>query len=94
MVIGGGGGKSCPSRSSVMGKPGLPHRGGGYRFVPPKSWHASEPLPRGPQNGYVDRFGNEWTKGPSRTAGQAFEWDVQHPDGTHTNVSLDGEVTH
>ncbi|MFZ4835209.1 polymorphic toxin type 17 domain-containing protein [Rouxiella sp. Mn2063] len=26
---------------------------------------------------YFDGFGNEWVKGPSRTAGQAFEWDVQ-----------------
>ena len=54
----------------------------------------------------MDRFGNEWTRGPSRTAGQPFEWDVQlgknatkgviwaSPDGAHLNVSLDGEVTH
>lgn len=56
--------------------------------------------------GYLDRFGNEWVKGPSRTVGQAYEWDVQlsrtgnaqigwlSRDGRHVNVSLGGEVTH
>ena len=42
----------------------------------------------------IDKFGNEWTKGPTRTKGQPFEWDVQRPDGTHWNISLDGKVTH
>jgi RHS repeat-associated protein len=79
---------------------------GKVRYVPPKGYSPGQPLPRGRQNGYIDRFGNEWTRGPSRTAGQPFEWDVQlsknatkgvkwaSPDGKHLNVSLDGEVTH
>ncbi|MGD3046301.1 hemagglutinin repeat-containing protein, partial [Xanthomonas oryzae] len=79
---------------------------GRIRYVPPKSYDPSSPLPRGPNNGYLDKFGNEWVKGPSRTAGQAFEWDVQLSrqgkaqlgwatrDGSHLNVSLDGKVTH
>ncbi|MFZ5759522.1 MAG: polymorphic toxin type 17 domain-containing protein [Thermodesulfobacteriota bacterium] len=67
---------------------------GKVRYVPPENWHPSEPLPRGPGGGYKDKFGNEWTKGPSRTKGQPFEWDVQRPDGSHWNVSLDGKVTH
>jgi hypothetical protein len=79
---------------------------GRIRYVPPKGYRPSMPLPRGTQNGYIDRFGNEWVKGPSRTEGQAFEWDVQlsdsgramigwmSRDGAHVNVSLDGEVTH
>nr|WP_276568327.1 polymorphic toxin type 17 domain-containing protein [Xanthomonas euvesicatoria] len=79
---------------------------GRIRYVPPKSYDPSSPLPRGPNNGYLDKFGNEWVKGPSRTAGQAFEWDVQLSrqgkaqlgwatrDGSHLNVSLDGRVTH
>ncbi|MFC3198168.1 polymorphic toxin type 17 domain-containing protein [Parapedobacter deserti] len=58
------------------------------------------------EGGYVDKFGNIWKKGPSRTAGQAFEWDVQlsktgksqlghlSRDGKHLNVSLDGRITH
>lgn len=60
----------------------------------------------GPNKGYIDKFGNEWTKGPSRTKGQEFEWDVQlsptgkaqlgwaSRDGKHLNVSLDGKITH
>jgi hypothetical protein len=56
--------------------------------------------------GYLDEFGNLWTKGPTRTKGEAFEWDVQvadgapkwikdiAKDGTHINVSLTGKVTH
>ncbi len=79
---------------------------GKIRYVPPESYNPSSPLPRGPNNGYIDKFGNEWTKGPSRTQGQAFEWDVQLSkqgrsqlgwatrDGSHLNVSLDGKITH
>jgi RHS repeat-associated protein len=79
---------------------------GRIRYVPPESWDGSTPIPRGPNRGYLDRFGNEWTKGPSRTAGEPFEWDVQLSrtgreqigwttrDGTHANVSLDGKITH
>ncbi|WP_152810488.1 polymorphic toxin type 17 domain-containing protein [Ostreibacterium oceani] len=33
-------------------------------------------MARGPNNGFIDRFGNEWVRGPSRTKGQAFEWDA------------------
>nr|WP_318202174.1 polymorphic toxin type 17 domain-containing protein [Streptomyces sp. SCL15-4] len=83
----------------------LPHSGR-IRFVPDKRVSISAGLPRGPRKGYIDRFGNEWIKGPSRTAGQPFEWDVQlsklgkaklgwlSRDGSHLNVSLDGEITH
>ncbi len=46
---------------------------GKIRFVPDSNYSPSNPLPRGPNNGYLDKFGNEWVKGPSRTAGQAFE---------------------
>ncbi|MFY0402948.1 polymorphic toxin type 17 domain-containing protein [Pantoea dispersa] len=79
---------------------------GKIRFVPDGNYSSSNPLPGGPNNGYLDKFGNEWVKGPSRTAGQAFEWDVQlspkgkaQPcwatrDGSHLNVSLDGKITH
>jgi RHS repeat-associated protein len=83
----------------------LPHSGR-IRFVPPKDLSVNSGLPRGTRKGYIDRFGNEWIKGPSRTAGQPFEWDVQlsklgraklgwlSRDGSHLNVSLDGEITH
>jgi len=56
--------------------------------------------------GYIDKFGNVWKKGPSRTKGQDFEWDVQLSDtgrtkigwatrdGSHANVDLNGRITH
>ena len=84
---------------------------GKIRFVPDKKYRASNDLPTGIMNGkrgFKDRFGNIWTKGPSRTKGQDFEWDVQlsrqgkaqlghlSRDGNkaHLNVSLDGRITH
>jgi len=79
---------------------------GRIRFVQERGYDPNVPLPRGPNRGYLDRFGNEWIKGGSRTAGQPFEWDVQLSrtgrsqlgwvtrDGAHQNVSLDGKVTH
>ncbi|WP_241837234.1 polymorphic toxin type 17 domain-containing protein [Salinivibrio sp. ML290] len=100
---------SCSKKiTSVKGrlkKEQLPTKGK-IRFVPPKGYNPSNPLPKGPQGGFIDRFGNEWVKGPSRTAGQDFEWDVQLSktgrkkigwvtrDGSHANVSLDGRITH
>ncbi|WP_432168467.1 polymorphic toxin type 17 domain-containing protein [Streptomyces sp. bgisy031] len=83
----------------------LPHSGR-IRFVPPENVSVNAGLPRGTRKGYIDRFGNEWIKGPSRTAAQPFEWDVQlsktgraklgwlSRDGSHLNVSFDGEITH
>jgi filamentous hemagglutinin len=78
---------------------------GKIRYVPPKSWTPSQPLPRGPKNGYVDKFGNEWV--PGRGVGKDIkEWDVQlgrnatdgmramSKDGKHVNVSIEGKVTH
>ncbi|WP_392562170.1 polymorphic toxin type 17 domain-containing protein [Orbus sturtevantii] len=79
---------------------------GKIRFVPSQSYHPNQPLPKGNSNGYLDKFLNEWVKGPSRTVGQEFEWDVQlsklgekqlgwaSRDGKHLNVSLDGKITH
>ncbi|MFE4752439.1 polymorphic toxin type 17 domain-containing protein [Streptomyces mirabilis] len=84
---------------------GLPNQGR-IRYVPPKGYNPVNPLPRGRNGGYVDRFGNEWTVGPSRTEGHPFEWDVQlsrqgrekigwlSRDNRHVNVDPFGEVTH
>ena len=92
------------SKKAILKKNQLPIKGK-IRFVPDKEWTPSQPLKK--QNGgYIDRFGNLWTKGPSRTAGEAFEWDVQlskkgieqvgwlSRDNAHINVSLEGEITH
>ncbi len=79
---------------------------GKIRFVPPKNYNPASPLTRGPGGGYIDRFGNEWVRAPSRTTGEAFDWDVQFSnrgkemlgwlslEGNHVNVSLGGHVTH
>jgi RHS repeat-associated protein len=95
-------------RWSVRGRirhSGLPANGP-IRFVPPKGYDPRSPLQRGPNHGYLDRFDNEWVKGPSRTPGDDFEWDVQlsdkgrakighfSTDRNHVNVSMRGVVTH
>jgi len=100
----------CPvSRKAAIKHEGLPTRGR-IRYVPPKNWNQSQRLPTraigGGRRGFVDKFDNVWTRGPSRTAGQSFEWDVQlsksgrqqlgwaSRDGSHLNISLDGRITH
>ena len=77
---------------------------GKIRYVPPKN--KGNTLPRTSTGGYIDRFSNIWTKGPSRTLGEPFEWDVQlskagkrmlgwlSRDRRHINVSPKGIITH
>lgn len=101
---GSGGTSKVVSKKSVLKETKLPTRGK-IRFVPSDNWTPSQPLPK-KNGGYIDKFGNVWTKGPSRTKGQDFEWDVQlsrqgknqlghfSRDGSHLNVSLDGKITH
>ena len=80
---------------------------GKIRFVPHGAWNPSNDLLKSSdRKGIVDKFGNIWRRGPSRTKGQPFEWDVQLSDrgkaklgwasksGNHVNVSLDGRITH
>jgi hypothetical protein len=84
----------------------LPTRGL-YRYVPPKNYHPSRHLPRGPRGGFLDSRGNEWLKGrPTPRDPHPREWDVQlgrnatpgfralSPDGKHVNVGFDGRITH
>ena len=77
---------------------------GKIRYVPPKN--CGNTLPRTSTGGFIDKFGNIWQKGSSRTMGEFFEWDVQlskrgkqmlgwlSRDGSHLNVSLMGIITH
>lgn len=99
------GGAEVATKSQRIKQAMLPNRGR-IRYVPPKRWNPNNPLPEGPGGGYLDRFGNEWVRGRSRTAGESFEWDVQlsqtgrnqigwlSRSGTHVNVNRRSQVTH
>ncbi len=70
-------------------------RGGTHPYVPPKRKDWVKNPKRGAENGYVDIDDNEWVPAPAPSGREEdFHWDVQHPDGTHTNVGVDGEVHH
>jgi len=45
------------STKSRLKDAGLPVSGK-IRFVPPRGYHPSQPLTRGPNKGFIDRFGN------------------------------------
>ena len=75
---------------------------GRIRFIPPK--HGQ--LIGNKKIGFLDKFGNRWVWGSSRTKGEPHEWDVQlsktgrvqlgwlSRDGSHINVSWKGHITH
>ncbi|MDP9386367.1 MAG: polymorphic toxin type 17 domain-containing protein, partial [Actinomycetota bacterium] len=101
---GSGGGAGQPSKRGRLKKAMLPMRGK-FRFIPDKEWDPRSPIRwDNVKKGYVDKEKNVWTKGPSRTPGQPFEWDVQldegsnwrkfSKDGKHLNVTLDGRISH
>jgi len=62
--------------------------GGQRPYVPPKKAHGKPQRVRG--GGFEDASGNVWKWDPSGHAGP--HWDVEHPDGSHTNVAPDGTV--
>jgi filamentous hemagglutinin len=105
-VKGPGQGQGGPSIRSRLNDAELPTTGR-IRYVPPKDYKPTNPLPKGPHGGYLDRHDNEWVKGPPHLTGgrDPFEWDVQLPakggdpifrryskDGKHVNVTIDGEI--
>src|SRR5436853_7389882 len=85
--------KAKPTAEDVLSRLRLP-TSGEVAFVPPRHWRPAQPLPRGEQHGFIDAQGREWTKDPTRTRDEPFEWDVQLADGSHLNVSLTGRITH
>jgi Bacterial toxin 37 len=72
--------------------PGIPTAADG--FTPPKRWNGNKvKSPNGNEYGYPDSKGNVWVPtgaGPKAHGGP--HWDVQHPDGSHTNVYPGGKV--
>ena len=72
---------SIRGRTRAAGLIGLPRDRGPFRYLPPKGYDPSQPLPRGPNGGFMDRDDNEWVEGPAHgiafADGDAREWDVQ-----------------
>ena len=68
--------------------------GGEFPFIPPKNWRPHQPLRKNRSGEYIDLKARRWRKRPTRTQGQAWEWDVQLPNGEHLNIDWDGNVTH
>lgn len=64
--------------------------GGERRYVPPKQKGNPEVVRSPGGKGSIDADGNEWEWARDQHGGPHF--DVQHPDGTHTNVGPDGNV--
>ncbi|MGW5449726.1 polymorphic toxin type 17 domain-containing protein [Streptomyces asiaticus] len=65
---------------------------GRIRFVPPENTSVNAGLLRGPRKGYIDRFGNEWIKGPSRTAGQRGRKPLERLAGWGDHSQVDHGV--
>ena len=100
----GGGGSPPPTTESRLKKAKLPMEGE-FQFDVGKRYRPEEPIPWVKEGrGFKDAKGNVWRKGPSRTPGEPFEWDIQlgkdskwkkySRDGKHINVSLSGRLTH
>jgi hypothetical protein len=63
--------------------PGIPTEEDG--FTPKKKWNGNKVRLRG-HYGYPDNAGNIWVPTNPGNAHGGSHWDVQHPDGSHTNV--------
>jgi hypothetical protein len=76
-------------REDVLDHYHLPHRSSAeFRYEPPGHWRPNTPPP------LVDRHGQEWRQGPSRTPGEDFEWDVQIPAGRVAALKAKGIKVH
>ncbi len=65
----------------------LPIRKGNFPFIPKNNKEGT--IPRTRNGGFLDKKGDAWEWDPKKQ-----EWDVQHPDGSHTNVDSEGNITH
>jgi len=64
--------------------------GGDYPFQPKKGQRLKNPKSITREDGDpIDKHGDRWEWDPVKG-----EWDVNHPDGSHTNVGVDGNITH
>ncbi|MBM3242546.1 hypothetical protein FJZ31_40315 [Candidatus Poribacteria bacterium] len=74
-------------------------------IVPRRGYQPVNPLPKGINGGYIDRFNKEWLKPRGQIVGE-FHWDVQlspvgqqqlgwaSRTGKYINVSQDGRIVH
>ena len=76
-------------RPHLNGKEQYLPKAGPHPYVAPKQKGNPEVV-KTKGGGYVDADGNVWVWDKSGHGGPHY--DVQHPDGTHTNVYPDGEV--
>jgi hypothetical protein len=79
--------QAVSQNSGGIGTPADLPTGGDRPYVPPKDSHGKPKKVRG-KPGYVDEKGNTWEWDRLHKD----HWDVQHPDGSHTNVFPDGSV--
>ena len=61
---------------------------GDYPYISPDK-KSGRPVKLPGSQGYRDKVGDRWVWDPNKQ-----EWDVQHRDGSHTNVGEDGRITH
>lgn len=85
---GPGGANTAQASASNLPLPGQAVSGGRV-YIPPKSGHG-QPVRKG--KGFVDAKGNIWEWAPGGAQHGGPHWDVQHPDGSHTNVAPNGKV--
>lgn len=64
---------------------------GGRIYIPPKSGRG-QPVRDPKGRGFIDAKGNVWEWAPGGAQHGGPHWDVQHPDGSHTNVAPNGKV--
>ena len=77
----------------VVADPGrLPLRQGSYAYVPPTG---DEPVKAQGEGGFVDHKDNVWKWARrNNQAGFCEHWDVEHPNGKHSNITPEGDVHH
>lgn len=63
--------------------------GGDRSYIPPKKGRG-QPIWDAESGGFLDAYGNVWVWAKAKHGGD--HWDVQHPDGSHTNVASNGTV--
>ena len=68
---------------------GWPRSASPFRPVVRGRPRGEEPMPGSPGRRRCAVSAGQWQWDPIKS-----EWDVQHPDGSHTNVGEDGEITH